>query len=247
VCAGDSITHGIVSANYVEMLSDRFTGAGVEFINAGINGNLAYNLLQRLDSIIACRPDIVTLLIGTNDVNATFSQEWEDLYRKEQNLPERPTLAWYRHNVERIVDRLRAETQAEIVLLDLPMLGEDLTSPINQTVRQYNVALRAIAAERQMICLPLHERLTLLLPESHAAPPYEGKSQLMASAAAKHLLLQQSWNRVSAGHGLVLLTDHVHLNERAAAAVAELIGEQLVTMDPSLRIISAPPAPAVSD
>ena len=49
VCAGDSITHGVVSANYVEMLERRFAADGYEFVNAGINGQLAYNLLQRLD------------------------------------------------------------------------------------------------------------------------------------------------------------------------------------------------------
>ena len=112
LCAGDSITHGVVSANYVDMLERRFAADGYEFVNAGVNGNLAYNLLQRLDDVIACQPDVVTVLIGTNDVNATFSQEWEDSYRKEQKLPEKPTLAWYRLNVERIIDRLRSETDA---------------------------------------------------------------------------------------------------------------------------------------
>ena len=109
----------------------------------GSTAKLAYNLLQRLDDVVACRPDVVTVLIGTNDVNATFSQAWEDTYRKEQKLPERPTLAWYRLNVERIIDRLQAETDAQIVLLDLPMLGEDLASDMNRRVTDYNAVLQA--------------------------------------------------------------------------------------------------------
>ena len=133
-CAGDSISRGAVSANYVEMLERRFAADGYEFVNAGVNGQLAYNLLQRMDDVVACRPDVVTVLIGTNDVNATFSQAWEDSYRKEQKLPEKPTLAWYRLNVERIIDRLQAETDAKIALLDLPMLGEDLASDMNRRV-----------------------------------------------------------------------------------------------------------------
>ena len=227
LCAGDSITHGVVSANYVEMLERRSAADGYEFVNAGVNGNLAYNLLQRLDDVIACRPDVVTILIGTNDVNATFSQEWEDTYRKEQQLPEKPTLAWYRLNVECIIDRLQSETDAQIALLDLPMLGEDLASDTNRRVVDYNAVLRAIATEKRVPCLPLRERLGALLPQNHAPSPYEGKKGPVLRVWIKHFMQRKSWNAVSADHGLELLTDHIHLNDRAAAVVAALIGDFL--------------------
>lgn len=230
VCAGDSITHGVVSANYVELLERRFANDGYEFVNAGINGQLAYNLLQRLDDIIACRPDVVTILIGTNDVNATFSPAWEDTYRKEQKLPERPTLAWYRRNVERIVDRLQAETNARIALLNLPMLGEDLASAMNQRVAEYNAILRAVAAEKGVTCLSLNEGLRALLPENHAPPPYEGKKTPAARAWIKHFVQHKSWDAVSTEGGLRLLLDHIHLNDTAAAVVATLIGEFLAAV-----------------
>jgi lysophospholipase L1-like esterase len=227
VCAGDSITHGVVSANYVEMLERQFAADGYEFVNAGINGNLAYNLLQRLDDVIACRPDVVTVLIGTNDVNATFSQAWEDTYRKEQKLPERPTLAWYRLNVERIIDRLQSETDAQVALLDLPMLGEDLASDMNRRVAGYNAVLRAIAAAKRVPCLPLHARLGALLPQNHTPPPYEGKKGPVLRVWIKHFVQRKSWDAVSTDHGLVLLMDHIHLNDKAAAVVATLIGDFL--------------------
>ena len=229
VCAGDSITHGVVSANYVDMLERRFAADGYEFVNAGINGQLAYNLSQRLDEVVACRPDVVTVLIGTNDVNATFSQAWEDTYRKEQKLPEKPTLAWYRLNVERIIDRLQSGTDAQIVLLDLPMLGEDLDSDMNQRVDDYNALLHAVAAEKRVTCLPLHESLRTLLPQNHAPPPYEGKKGPVIRVWIKHFMQRKSWDAVSADHGLELLTDHIHLNDKAAAVIAALIGDFLVS------------------
>jgi acyl-CoA thioesterase I len=227
VCAGDSITHGMVSANYVEMLERRFAAKGCEFVNAGINGNLAYNLLQRLDDVIACRPDVVTILIGTNDVNATFSQEWEDTYRKEQKLPEKPTLARYRQNVERIIDRLQSETDAQIALLDLPMLGEDLASDMNQRLADYNAVLHAVALEKGVACLPLHDRLRALLPQNHTPPIYEGKKGPVVRVWIKHFIQSKSWDAVSADYGLELLTDHIHLNDKAAAVIAALIGDFL--------------------
>ena len=75
VCIGNSITHGRVSYNYVNILSDDLSGHGYHFINAGINGNLAYNVVKRLGKIIECNPDYVTLLIGTNDANASLSEK----------------------------------------------------------------------------------------------------------------------------------------------------------------------------
>ncbi|MGY4857374.1 SGNH/GDSL hydrolase family protein [Cryobacterium sp. AP23] len=75
VCAGDSITHGFMSASCLSLLQDRLGADGYEFVNAGINSDLAWNLLQRLDAIIACQLEVVTILIGTNDVAAHISTQ----------------------------------------------------------------------------------------------------------------------------------------------------------------------------
>ena len=99
VCAGDSITHGVMSADYLATLRARLGRDGYEFVNAGINGNLAWNVLQRLDDVVACRPDAVTLLVGTNDVLATLGPAWEPMYRRQQHIPVTPTLAWYVENL----------------------------------------------------------------------------------------------------------------------------------------------------
>ena len=56
VCVGDSLTHGRVSHNYVDVLDGRFSDDYL-FVNAGINSELAYNVLQRIDDIIALKPD----------------------------------------------------------------------------------------------------------------------------------------------------------------------------------------------
>jgi lysophospholipase L1-like esterase len=227
VCAGDSITHGSASANYVDLLKRRWTPRGYAFVNAGINGNLAWNVLQRLDPMIACRPDVVTLLIGTNDVNATLDEKWTDSYRKEQSLPRDPELAWYRDNVAAILDRLAAETTARVLVLEIPMLGEDLSSEMNTRVDEYNEALRRLCAERSVPLLPLHDRLAALLPAGVTPPLYTGDRNVMARSIMGHMLLRRGWDDVSRRNGLSLLTDHIHLNDRAASVVADLISESL--------------------
>jgi len=214
VCAGDSLTHGVVSANYVDLLQECLGAEGYEFVNAGINGNLAYNVLQRVDDILACWPDVVTLLVGTNDVNATLSPEWEASYRRDQHLPQKPTLDWYCANVAEILDRLKAAATPHIAVLSIPMLGEDLESEINARITRYNTALRGLAAEKLVAYLPLHERLLAALPPQHTPRPYAGKVAFGAVSVLKKFVLRQPWTAVSRENGLYLLTDQFHLNER---------------------------------
>ncbi|MFZ4828299.1 MAG: SGNH/GDSL hydrolase family protein [Phototrophicaceae bacterium] len=227
VCVGDSITHGVISANYVEQLRARYITQGYEFVNAGINGDLAWNVAQRLDKVIACRPNYVTLLIGTNDVNATYSDKVEAVYREGQKIPQTPDLAWYRHNVEQILDRLQTETQASIAVLQIPLLGEDLSSEMNRLVDQYNATLQEITEARHLPLLPLNVQMKAHLPHAHTPPAYTADFSLMYGALLKHEVLRQSWDAISKANRLALLTDHIHLNDRAAILIVEMVDEFL--------------------
>ncbi len=223
VCAGDSITHGVVSASYVAPLRARLGHDGVVVVNAGINGNLAWNVLARLDEVIACRPDAVTLLIGSNDVLGTLAPEWETMYRQQQRIPVTPAPDWFRSTLAEILRRLAAETGARIAVLALPPIGEDLGSDTNDRVRAHNAIIREVAAEHGAAVLPLHDSLVALLPPDHAPAPFDGTRRLMGAALVRRAVLRQPWTRISAANGLVLLTDGVHLNDRAAAVVADLV------------------------
>jgi lysophospholipase L1-like esterase len=222
-CAGDSLTHGVASADYVGPLRNQLGREGFAVVNAGINGDLAWNVLQRLDEVIACHPDAVTVLVGSNDVLGTLGPGWEAMYRRQKRIPETPTLAWYRENLRAILDRLGTETGARVAVLDLPPIGEDLGSATNDLVRRYNEVIREVATERGIRMLPLHERLVALLPEDHAPAPFDGTRRLMGAALVRRALLRQTWIQVSAANGLAVLTDGIHLNDRGAAVVADLV------------------------
>jgi lysophospholipase L1-like esterase len=92
---GTASPRGRSSANWVNVLQQRLAPGGYQFVNAGIDGGLAWNVLQRIDDIIRCQPDIVTLQAGTNDVNATYGVRQEKTYRRQQHIPHTPTLDWY--------------------------------------------------------------------------------------------------------------------------------------------------------
>lgn len=227
VCVGDSITQGQISSNWVDTVASGLRASDYRVVNAGANGELAWNVLQRLDAVIECKPDAVTLLVGTNDVSATNSPEQEAYYRKHFGLPKTPTLRWYVDCVGEILRRLRAETTATVLLLGLPMIGEDLTSVMNTRVRAYNDALSALAHTHDVDFLPTYEPLSALLPARHTPPPYAAKTRTVIISSLRHGVLRQSWNTISKRHGLAVTTDHVHLNDRAGAIVAGLVEERL--------------------
>ena len=225
VCAGDSITSGQSSANWVDILQRRFAVGGYQFVNAGMDGDTAWNVLKRIDAVVRSQPDAVTLLVGSNDVAATCGTWREKRYWRLQHIPQGPSLGWYTECVDEILTRLRSQTSARIALLDIPMIGEDLTSDINRRVDSYNEALRRVAAAHAAQCLPLHDRLAGLLPRQHNPPPYKGRFGPMIRAGLSHKLLHRSWDRISASNGLTVLIDHVHLNDRAAMLTANLVAD----------------------
>ncbi len=76
----------------------------MEIINAGIPGNGSADILARLDSIIEAAPDLVCLMVGTNDVLNS---------RKNISLRE------YEENVLKIIRRLK-ESSCAVVLMSIP-------------------------------------------------------------------------------------------------------------------------------
>lgn len=232
VCLGDSLTRGQVSVDYVEMLARRDRGAAT-FTNAGVNGDLAFNVLQRLDSIIDLRPDVVSVLIGTNDANASLSEKNVRMMTRMKKLPTRPTIEWYRENLTAIVDRLAAETSARIALLSLPVLGEELGSPSVQRSATYSAVVKEIADSRDVTYLPLHDRQLSYLAAGHYTPGirFRDGRLLSASAATQHFVLRRPFDSISRSRGLQLTTDLIHQNTRGATMIADLIGQFLQQAD----------------
>lgn len=225
VCAGDSLTHGSVSENYVELLEDRLSDDGFFFVNAGVNGDMAYNLRLRLEPIIACQPDFVTILIGTNDVNAIMSQTNLERYMKSNHLPKEPTLEGYESDLESIVKTLQARTRARIALLSPPVLGEELFTSPNRTVAQYASKVRDVARRCDVTYLPLFELMCEELDQNGHQPTLQFEEGLgrIARAALKRFLLNRSFDALSDEAGYYFLTDGIHLNTKGAKRIAGLI------------------------
>ena len=224
VCAGDSITRGSASVNYVSMLAARLPDW--DLVNAGVNAELAYNLAQRMDDIVALDPDAVTILIGTNDVNATFGFRAALGYMAVKRLPEQPSAYFFRENLLGIIRRLKKETRARIALFSLPPIGEESGHYAYLRTEDYALIIKSLAKDEGIEYLPLRERLCAYL---EALPPSAenplgfrgfGAAQLRAGRMQRYL--GKSLDEVSASNHFHLLVDGIHLNTHGASMAADL-------------------------
>ncbi len=168
-CLGDSLTRAQFSVDYLDLLGRRHSPDEVRVARFGVNGDFAHNLLQRLDAVVANPPDVITVLIGTNDARASLASYPVEQAMKRKKLPERPSADWFHQCLEAVVKRLRAETDATIGLLSLPVLGQQLDGAAAQASQAYSRMIAEVAATHEVTYLPLHERQTEEL--RHADPP----------------------------------------------------------------------------
>ncbi|MFD4176321.1 MULTISPECIES: SGNH/GDSL hydrolase family protein [Streptomyces] len=72
-CLGDSLTRAQFSVDYLDLLERRHPPGDVRPARFGANGDFAHNLLRRLDAVVTDPPDVITVLIGTNDARASLA------------------------------------------------------------------------------------------------------------------------------------------------------------------------------
>lgn len=222
-CIGDSITHANMGVSFVELL-EKWFGTSWFFFNAGVNARLTYTVLEQLDEIIASQPSYITLLIGTNDVNACMSEASLRTYWDIGRIPRgtRPSYETFKTNYTQIVERLTRETTAKIALISLPVMSENLAETANQRADQYSQFIKSLALEKGLAYLPVRERMKEFL-ERHPKQIRHGFNKtdaLIRINMVRHYLLGQSWDKIAMRLGHDLTHDHLHLTTRGAAIIA---------------------------
>ena len=230
ICFGDSITHGQVSYNYVNILMEKMSKKGFNFVNAGVNGNLVYNLIQRMDTIIDCNPNFITILIGTNDANSTLNEKNSARYIKNMSLPEKPDKKSFKKNYLYLIKELKKHTNAKIVLLSIPPIGEDKGHISFKRSKEYSEIIQNISIDQNVDYLPLHERIDEYLgSDNHPLMSYDdGYRWVMVKGFFLHFLFGYHFDRIASKNGFVILTDFLHLNSSGAKLIAGLIQKWLI-------------------
>ena len=235
VCCGDSITHGRIGYDWVSELANE--DKNKLFINAGINGDLSWNLYQRLEEIIKCKPNIITVLIGTNDAMGSQAKKLGDDYIKMKKLPQHPVIDWYQENYDLIITKLINDTNAKIYLITLPWIGEKEDEQIIDIVKNHNKVIEDIAEKHKLDIIPFFKKIDSMINLRDAEElSYQSKYMInykrvlrIMRAIVLHYIFGFSWNKISHKYRLKTLCDFIHLNENGGLFLKNLIQTQLNT------------------
>ncbi|MCU0680430.1 MAG: SGNH/GDSL hydrolase family protein [Planctomycetes bacterium] len=139
VALGDSLTSGVGTNKYEEsfpyLVAEKLAKDNkVVFKHFSYPGDRTSDLINKfLTPAIAEKPDLVTLLIGTNDMHGRVGKEV------------------FENNYEQILARLRKETSARIYVVSVPFLGSNtLILPpdsyyFDQETKAYNEIIKKLA------------------------------------------------------------------------------------------------------
>jgi lysophospholipase L1-like esterase len=224
-CIGDSLTHGNIGQSWVHYLRQEFPND--VFLNEGINGNTAWQVIQRVDPILQCQPDLIILLIGTNDALGSFDINSGLRYKKNNELPEVPTLKKYKEHLNELIEKIGI--QSKIAICTLPPIGENVNSEVNKHVNLFNDFIKLIAYQKNLSLLPVSDALWTEINSRTYPIKLDFNSKAMPLMLKRilggifhHYLFKKSWNDISRSKGQWILFDQIHLNERGAEIVYKL-------------------------
>lgn len=222
---GGDLVQGNISYNFVEDAARRKGCIDYQFINDGVNGSTSFDVLERLDHVIACNPDFAVILVGMNDASFKIAPDIARRKQNSQKQSEKPSLLVYERNLTEIVNRLKTETGAKIALLSLPVAGENLFSKSNKEIDQYNEVIKKIAEISNVSYLPFNEKLKAFLKGkgNTRGRSLPNSSKLYEKAVNQHFVFGHSLDRIAHRNGFLLLTDGMHLNSTAGMMAAHQV------------------------
>lgn len=220
VCLGDSITEGMIGASYVDEL--HACVPSVRVINSGVNGDTVLHLLRRAErDVIAHQPDVVTIMVGLNDLTTAYGLPSSKLfYRTFKNLQVALTPPRFIRAYRQLIGILRQRTNARIVLCTLTTIGEQLNDPAQQYVDAYSQIIRAIAAQERLPLIDVRASFVAALArDPRIGPPYRIWTPVRDWLAIG--LRGQTYATLAARRGYRLTCDGAHLADVGAELVAE--------------------------
>ncbi|WP_435748697.1 SGNH/GDSL hydrolase family protein [Microbacterium sp. PMB16] len=218
VLAGDSITHGLIhtrgARNYVDHLHELIRGdlGRVQdvVINTGVTGWRAELILGDFERRVAAwRPDVVTLMIGTND----STTEWLD-----------PPIevAAFAGSIAEFVRRVRG--LGAIPVLQTPPTIDLLHAPDRARIGEFAQAIRDVAEREGVILVDQHARF-----EDFSAGTGPGNERMPWG------LLDDAFHPGAAGHALLALglAEGLGLDAAGSRVLTALSAQVAVARHPS--------------
>lgn len=143
------------------MIQDSFPDTEFEFVNLGISGNRTEHLVERLEAdFIEIQPDIVSIMIGVNDVWHHYAFEYVETTDEQ-----------FEANYRKVLDNLKSRTNARILMIQ-PFLLETVDpakQELCEELARKQAIVKQLADEYADAYLPLDE---ILHTETEEEPAY---------------------------------------------------------------------------
>jgi lysophospholipase L1-like esterase len=234
-CLGSSTTASRGTYKWIDELEKRPQNSRFRFVNFGVGGDLSFNTVGLLDRVIAVRPRRVIVLIGTNDIMASFFPNFRRFVRIFKGLAEEPSAARFEENLNFIVHRLQRGANARVGLSSLAPLGEDPNSShpvqarLNELIATYNDIIRKVASTGRADYLPFWESFEDHLVQAGTIKPFTRFSfaSFYRDYLFREMILRQSFDQISAINGWQFHIDGIHLNTNGGRILTEVVQQFL--------------------
>lgn len=230
VFLGDSITHGRVSYDYVDSIAKNPNLINYQVINEGINSRLTVQILEQLDHLKQLNPDFVFLLIGTNDLKATLSEDEYKRYASLWKLKEPVSEESFVKNLTKIIQTIQKDTKAKLFVFSPPVLGEDPNSIPFQRSKRFAELTKEVVTKENAVYKSLHETLSQGLETSNikTRKPYIQSTWGMYWTILRYYSSTSTWDDLGDSNGYYYLTDAIHLNERGGKILEAMALEEIL-------------------
>lgn len=142
------------------MIQDSFPDTEFEFVNLGISGNRTEHLVERMEAdFIEIQPDIVSILIGVNDVWHHYAFEYVETTDEQ-----------FESNYRTLLEGLKSRTTARILMIQ-PFLLETVDpakQELCEELARKQAIVKRLADEYADAYLPLDEVLHSMTEEEPA-------------------------------------------------------------------------------
>ena len=129
------------------MIEDAFPDIDFTFTNLGISGNRTEDLVARMQSdFIEIQPDIVSILIGINDVWHHYA--FSGIYTSNEA---------FEHNYTTLLEEIKQKTDAKIMIIQPFLIDVPDKQQLKDELVEKQAIVKALADKYADVYLPMHE------------------------------------------------------------------------------------------
>jgi lysophospholipase L1-like esterase len=159
----------------------KYPDYNINIINAGISGNTIRDLKSRWEKdCLNYNPDIVSILIGINDV-------WRF---HTDRLDEAVFLEEYKLIYEELLSQLKEQTNSQVVLIEPFMFCNDTDNPMFESLQGYMEAVNNFADKFDAVLVPLQKSINKIISR---VPSQKWSDDMVHPYVWAHCWITQRW------------------------------------------------------